>query len=675
MLHRIKRTCKIFLCVMALFLLLPAGQVRAEEGIKSPGVFDNLEGDAKYLEKDYRNNYILDIEETSVLEVHFASINGIANALFAAIRYLALATVTVFYYAVTFDVGDIFRDEISSIQAALNDTVFEPLLMLAIFACLFMLLIKFARRDIVGGAVELGKAILVIVLSMLVVAKSDVALSNATNITKEIGIEALASVNDTGGLPQNKEDFAAEAAGILWVDLVHEPWKTVEFLHSGEPDDGVIQDFLTTSDAEERAELVKDFGEDAACFKMTIGFERIGFLLIYLIPCIAKCALFIIIAGALLIFQILAVFYLILAVIMLLLFLFAGYESILGAWLKKLLETQVMILVLMIMLSLLIRTDVFLFEKVGEYGWFVVLVIQIIIGVGLYIGRGQIFTMLSTVQRGTTTPRYVANRLKMGGNINQLGAMQKKAVATSQRVMQRHVQATRRNAASGGTAAGRDAAAQHTPRPVFQAVQTAAANIKPAMSAAGAATAQAGKTVVQTGIKAGKQTGAYIQSGGLGRHMGMAAGVVRNAAPAMKDSFNSAMELNKERIRSAPIQFQYGVYQQTEKLKENAAALKTDMEHKTEKAFEYIGEKAITAGVKMGETYSNNFAGAKEGYEQNKKHFEAGKAARREKQEAYKRSVEVKRQMLQDVAANKAANKDAKRERPKFQSPKKEESI
>ena len=274
---------------------------------------------------------------------------------------------------------------------------------------------KFIKGNVTGSIVEFCKIILVSVLAMFVVLKSDAALSQATNITKEVSVDALASVNDSLSMAGGMEDFAAQAAGVLWVDLVHEPWKTAEFMHTDVSDD-VVDKFLSEKDAKGRAELVEGFGEDS-CFKMNISFERVGFLMIYLIPCLAKCLLYIAAAGALMIFQVLAVFYLILAPVMLLLFLIAGYESVLTAWLKKMLETQIMILVITLMLALLIRTDIFLFEQAREWGWFLILLVQLLIGAGLFLNRGRIFELLGNVQRGVATPRYAANRLRMGGNI------------------------------------------------------------------------------------------------------------------------------------------------------------------------------------------------------------------------------------------------------------------
>ncbi len=380
-----------------------------------------------------RDNYTLDIEKTGVLEKHFEVVNGIANMIFMAIRYISYATVTLFYYAVKFDMGELFGGQIGSMQQALNSTIFQPLFLLASGFSLFGVAGKIAKGNVTGGAAGVGKIILVWVLAMGVVLKSDAAFSAVTGITKSVSIDALAGVNDGAGMSGNIETFAAEAAGVLWVDLVHEPWKTAQFLHTdiGDSDDAV-EKFLTEGDKEKRAALVEGFG-DAACFNMSIGYERVGFLLIYQFLCIAKCLLYMAVAGALLLFQVLAVFYLLLAPVVLLLFLLAGYENILTAWLKKMLETQVMLLVVMLMLALLIRTDMFLMEKADEWGWFIVVIVQLLTGVGLFLNRGRIFELLGTVQRGVSMPAYAANRLRTGGNVTDI---RKSAVRTGRQMKQ-----------------------------------------------------------------------------------------------------------------------------------------------------------------------------------------------------------------------------------------------
>ncbi|WWR14705.1 hypothetical protein V1224_09325 [Lachnospiraceae bacterium JLR.KK008] len=676
MLRRLRKMGMLLLCAFVLALAVPAGTVRADSGIKGTNAFNHLEGDAKYLRDDYRDNYVLDIEETGVLEIHWEALNGIANALFAAIRTISYATVTLFYWALNFDIGEMFGGQINGIQQALKDTVFEPLLMLAIGACMATLLVKFAKRDAVGGIAEIGKILLVVVLSMFVVLKSDSALSLATNVTKEVSIDALSSVNDSMGMSGNREDFAAQAAGVLWVDLVHEPWKTVEFMND-DVDDGTVDSFLKVSDPEERAELVKGMG-DAACFRMTVGFERIGFLIVYLIPCLAKCLLFIVVAGALLIFQVLAVFYLILAPVMLLLFLFAGYESILTAWLKKMLETQIMILVITFMLALLIRTDVFLFQKADEWGWFIVLLIQIIIGAGLFLNRGKIFELLSTVQRGSATPRYAVNRLRMSGNVKDLNHMRRNVMAAGRQIGRSTMALGRKAGIGAGESApassqgpvGASSGSAHEAgnASVSQGGQTPQARPAFRMIPGGA-----GQTGQQSGTseqrkkhpvtahpdpmmkdklqQAGTAARKYVKNGEIGRHAGAATGAGAGMPAQVR-----------EYVKGAPIQFRYAAHTQSKRAKEKTTDHLYSAEKKAGAVRTAAGSEVerVKQGVAL--TAEKNAEGHRQSYGEHRKKREE----RAEKRSEYKSRIDGKREMLEQTFVRRREEQAQKRQARRF---------
>lgn len=659
-LHRIRKVIMAMVFACMLFLAYPGMTVRADEAIKAPEEFEKgkLEGDAKYLDEEYRDNYIFDIEETSIVHFNYLMINGIANVLFAAIRTISFATVTLFYWAIKFDVGELFGGQINGIQQALKDTVFEPLLLLACAACMAAVAVKLLKRDTVGGLTEMAKIVLVVALSTFVVLKSDAALSFATNITKEVSLDALAGVNDSGGLSGDVDDFAAQAAGVLWVDLVHEPWKTVEFMHE-RVDDGTVEAFLSTGDADQRAELVEDM-EGSKCFKMTVGFERLGFLMIYLIPCLAKCLLFMIVAGVLMLFQVLAVFYLILAPVMLLLFLFAGYERILTAWLKKILETQVMILVVTFMLALLIRTDVFLFEKADEWGWFIVLLAQIIIGAGLFLNRGRIIELLSAVQRGTATPRYAVNRMRMGGNIS---TMQKNAAASGKRIGQQTAllrgkigAAAKTAGMATGMSSGGQTGQNAAKKPVYQPPTAGGQpkggaggknNLVMAAAAVHPGLAPAAKALQTKTLQAGTQAKAYVKSGRLGRDVGRAAGAAADAVPRLKDSLGMA----GERLRSAPVQFRYAVHTGNEKAREAAAGMAETAREKATAARTAVINEAGRMKQDASAVIGSNAAGYRQGYQEKEKR----RQDRSEKRAAYRESVGARRSQLNQAAEKRRA--------------------
>lgn len=99
--------------------------------------------------------------------------------------------------------------------------------------------------------------------------------------------------------------------------------------------------------------------------------------------------------------------------------LFPGYDGLIGGWLRKILETQISILVLSLIIGILIKFDELIFDwsrSVG-FGWMIALTIQIAIAIALFLNRNKLLMAMSTVQRGVSNPRYLRNRMRLAGNV------------------------------------------------------------------------------------------------------------------------------------------------------------------------------------------------------------------------------------------------------------------
>lgn len=129
---------KLLLCICILLtgILFPAQTVQASSSaIGDVAEFNNLSGNAKYLGVDYRDNYSLDIVETDISDgigAYFSgmmanALNGMANALFFLERILSYLTVVVFYVSFNLNLIDLFGNQVSTIQQALNNSIFQPL--------------------------------------------------------------------------------------------------------------------------------------------------------------------------------------------------------------------------------------------------------------------------------------------------------------------------------------------------------------------------------------------------------------------------------------------------------------------------------------------------------------------------------------------------------------------
>lgn len=387
--------------------------------------FDDLSGDSKYLGSDYRNNYRLDIEKLGITEAGDKILHSIADSIFKATHFVGFVTTSIFYYAMDFDMASLLENQINSIQEALRNSIFVPLLQLAIVGALIIAVGRYARRDFMGLMEQFGKVVFIIVLSVLVVKDSSSILTYATNITKSVSVSILTGVSGKS-INNNIKDYAAEAAGVLWVSMVHEPWKTLEF-GSYSYEDSDVEFFLSTASTEEREERAETSmnGEEGSFSKARAG-ERIAQGIIILITILIKCIVYILVAVMQVVFQVIAIVFVLMAPIILILALLPGYDfKILSIWARKIFETQLGILLLTFVMGTMILMDSVLQELAKSMGWYIVLIFQVAIGVSLYFYRDKLLHLFGEVQQGIHNPRRLQTQLKyMGNPYKQMEKMQ-----------------------------------------------------------------------------------------------------------------------------------------------------------------------------------------------------------------------------------------------------------
>ena len=241
----------------------------------------------------------------------------------------------IFYHALSFDLAALLQPQIDSIQLALHDSVFTPLLQVALMGAIVLAITKYAKRDFSGLLGQLGKVIFIMVLSLMIVRDSATLLSYATSVTKSVSVSILTGISGTN-VESNINNYSASAAGILWVSLVHEPWKSLEF---GEYDytSEDVEFFLSTSSEKDQGGSGRgNDGGDSGPFAKGRSATRIGQGLIILITMSVKCVVYMLVAIMYIVFQLIAVFFTMMAPLILLLALIPGYDfEILGIWVRK----------------------------------------------------------------------------------------------------------------------------------------------------------------------------------------------------------------------------------------------------------------------------------------------------------------------------------------------------
>lgn len=377
---------------------------------------DGLEGDGKYLSQEYRDNYQLDIEKLGIKDAGYGILNAISNGIFSAITFVGLASIAVFYYALDFDIAALLEPMISSIQSSLRLNVFLPIFQLILVGALILAIVRFARRDFSGLMGQFGKVIFVLIMSILLVHDSATFLSYTSNITKSLSVQIMTGVSGVD-IESGTSEYAATAAGVLWVSLVHEPWKSLEFAGYDYADEDV-EFFLTETDEDTRNNKVQEIREDnpKAFSKSTAG-QRMGQGAIMFLTMLFKCIVYILIAVILLLFQIFTVILVLLAPVILLMALMPGYDfMILGVWCRKMLEIQIGILVVTFLMGIMVLMDQLLQDMSHTFGWYVALILQVAICIGLYCFRYEVLGILSMATMVAGNPRRMRTGLGYIGN-------------------------------------------------------------------------------------------------------------------------------------------------------------------------------------------------------------------------------------------------------------------
>ncbi|MGN0327245.1 MAG: CD3337/EF1877 family mobilome membrane protein [Lachnospiraceae bacterium] len=387
--------------------------LRADDGtgIDDGGAFDDIDGLESY------ECYYFDVEKLDILDAFYSAVNAVGNVVWSIIKLLTKLVMSMLYYALNFDAGEILSPFLSGISESMHDTIFEPLFTLAFCGTAIILLKRMLKRDTMGAVGDILKVLVIVIVSIALVDKSDEVLSWITQITKEVSVEVMVGVNDSAGVSASASgdsttDFALTAAELLWKNLVEEPWKSLEFAGT-DPTEDEVKEFLNIANlpgSDNRASLVENYGGASVCFSKTRTLSRLGAMLVYFIPFLVKCVLYMAVAAIQLIMQVMTVIYVMIAPIILLLALLPGYESIVSTWLHKVLEAQLGVLLITFLLGIIIKIDNSLFEMLDTMGGFLVVTfLQMGILVGIYLGRNKIMGILSAVPR--MTPQSVSRAL------------------------------------------------------------------------------------------------------------------------------------------------------------------------------------------------------------------------------------------------------------------------
>lgn len=393
---------------------------------------DGMSGDAKYAGSEYRDNYRLDTEHLGLTEAGSKMMAEFSNGIWLFIYWIAFLGIALFYRAMSLDFAKLLSDQIQTIQAALHESMFQPLFMIAVIGTFAIIVVKYARRDFSGLIGEFGKIFFIMILSVWLVKDSSGLLSGATNITKGLSITVLTEMSrvDVGGetgniqLGDGTELYAQQASGVLWGNLIHQSWKFLEF-GNYKPSDEEVDKFLSTSKTEEREELVNEIMQDhPEVFSKDRIAMRIGQGLIMGILIFIKTIIYVLLGVLQIVLQVIAIVFVLFAPIILFLALIPSYGfDVLGIWVKKIFETQLAVLLITFLMGFMIMISNLINSISNSVGWLVGLLLEVILGIGLFYYRSQVFSMFAAagqMGRVVSHPAMLKHAMKYGVDPFQL---------------------------------------------------------------------------------------------------------------------------------------------------------------------------------------------------------------------------------------------------------------
>ena len=460
---------------------------KTTQAIILPDFTGKLSGKQGYI--SCMDNYHLDMEETKITEGTYFLANQFANGILFLVCWIGKVTSVIYYYCMVFDIAEMFQKQIDTVQAALNSGIFRPMAIIGIGGAGVYMIKNLLKRNTVGIFLQITKVISIMVLSILLVSYSGEVLSKATGITKAISAQILLGMQGDGGAVDEK-DYAISAVGVIWYNMVHLPWEFVEFGGTFPDDDDVDELLHMDATDEERYDIMDHY--NSHIFSKERAWERFFFMLIYLVPCLIKCVIFIVLAVLSLGFQVFAILYVLMAPVILIMVMFPGYESMLTAWLKKLLETQMGVLIMSFVQGLIVLVDNVLYRECARvWGWLVVLVIQTVISLVIIFKRNEILAAIGKLQKGASNSGYA--RALVANSASNGALAEKNFVVNSAR--------TTRKAARGIKRV-------MTPvvRKVSPAFEKAAGATAGAVSSAAGAAASFASGITKVAFTAGKET-------------------------------------------------------------------------------------------------------------------------------------------------------------------------
>lgn len=370
-----KKYAKFVLCIILVLALNTAVVYAAgsDGGAADDGIFaalDKVKAQGSYLE--YRDNYYLDMEDTSILSSPGAVIfNMLANGIFGWSKNIGCLTAVATRFALGVDIYNLISDFVTPFFNSMRKIVFDSYATYFIAIAAFYFLIQLLRNrqsQVIGGLIAVA---LIIAVGLFFYARPMFLLSTLNDISTELSSTVMDAPYDALTDDEADEATAGDKSVVLiWNVMVHSQWQYLEFgsMKQAQTHEATILPLEVDSD--ERLDYVGELEEPGLTKGNTAAqIERFGLALIFFIFDVLLLVIILGFSVLILGYQFFVLFLAILGTFVFVLALIPGYGTrLLKRWALKLLTSSAVKILLVFFMAILFIIMNFLYTATATYG-------------------------------------------------------------------------------------------------------------------------------------------------------------------------------------------------------------------------------------------------------------------------------------------------------------------
>ncbi|MGU8450692.1 CD3337/EF1877 family mobilome membrane protein [Clostridium perfringens] len=394
-------------------------------------------GWGQFVSDKYRNNYYLDILDLSTFEWIDKTMNMIINMMFSFIVLMSWFGINIFRFCFTNDIASSFGKTLEGVMTSLNNGVFNSFFMTIFMISLFSIVYQLWKKNYSAIAGQLLATALIFALSGVFANGAVKFLSATTDFSKQIGVQAIVSINGQKTNPENEttlENYSKEIVGTLWGNFVHQPWVMLEFdgklplvdkndkqIINEKTEEYSIQILSHPEGSDERKKILEDIRKEYGNDLFSEDSMNDKFVSLFMLILITAVKMIILIAiGMIQIgFQLFAILLVLLVPFVLLVSIvpFFGGFNLLKELGRRFLGTQFGIIISSFLLALLVLIDNVTLNMFQNWGANLVmaLLMQCTCWIMLITFRKQLFNGLTSLQNkiasGTANPLNLGNKV------------------------------------------------------------------------------------------------------------------------------------------------------------------------------------------------------------------------------------------------------------------------